>query len=213
MRKAVIFDVDGTIWDAVDRITESFQLQADQFPDVTSRIDKATLESYMGKPMNEFAELFPELSEERAIEVLDACCKYECEYLKTHPGVLYPGIKDVFEELAKEYELYIVSNCQEGYIEALIESCHMEHLIKGHECYGRTGKKKGRNIQILMERYEIDKAIYIGDTQLDYEATLEAGIPFIFAAYGMGQTEYSRYVVNEPREIPEVIKKTKYFSL
>lgn len=213
MRKAIIFDVDGTIWDAVDRITESFQLQADQFPDVTSRVDKKTLESYMGKPMTEFAKLFPELTNERAIEVLDACCKYEVEYLKTHPGVLYEGIYEVFENLSKEYELYIVSNCQEGYIEALLQSCNMEQFVSGFECFGRTGMRKGRNIQILMERYEIDKAIYIGDTQLDYEATLEAGIPFIFAAYGMGETEYQRYVVNSPAEIPEVIKKTKYFAL
>lgn len=213
MRKAVIFDVDGTIWDAVDRITESFQIRAHEFPDVTSRVDTDTLRSYMGKPMDEFAELFPELSEERAIEVLKACCNYEIEYLKTHPGVLYEGIYDVFEELSKDYEIYIVSNCQEGYIEALLESCNMEQFVSGFECYGRTGQSKGKNIKILMERYELEKAIYVGDTQLDYEATLEAGIPFIYAAYGMGQVEHNRYVADSPREIKDVIKATKYFEL
>ena len=37
-----------------------------------------------------------------------------------------------------------------------------------------------------MERYHIENCAYVGDTQGDYEATLEAGIPFIWAAYGFG---------------------------
>ena len=213
MKKAVIFDVDGTIWDAVDRITEAFQEIADQFPDVTTRIDKETLCSYMGKTMDEFTKLFPELTKERATEVLDACCQNENVYLLKHPGVLYPGIVDVFETLSKKYELYIVSNCQEGYIEALLESCNLKKYFTDFENYGRTGKKKGRNIQILMERCDIDKAVYVGDTNLDYEATLEAGIPFVFAAYGMGATEYNRYVAKTPADIPDVIESMRYFSL
>ena len=48
---------------------------------------------------------------------------------------------------------------------------------------------------------------------MDYEASMEAGIPFIFAAYGMGDTEYRRFVVQSPGEIPEVVVKMRYFEL
>ena len=37
-----------------------------------------------------------------------------------------------------------------------------------------------------MEKYSITDCAYIGDTQGDYEATLEAGVPFLWAAYGFG---------------------------
>jgi phosphoglycolate phosphatase len=40
-----------------------------------------------------------------------------------------------------------------------------------------------------MEKYDIQNAAYVGDTQGDYEATVQAGIPFIFAAYGFGNPE------------------------
>jgi phosphoglycolate phosphatase len=40
-----------------------------------------------------------------------------------------------------------------------------------------------------MEQQGITSAIYIGDTQGDLEAARQAGIPFIFAAYGFGNPE------------------------
>lgn len=213
MKKAVIFDVDGTLWDAVPQITRSWNLTAHKFPEVTTQLREEQFLANMGKTMDVYAQLFPELTKEKAQEVLAACCEEENDYLRQHPGTLYPGIKEVLEQLKQKYELYIVSNCQVGYIEALLSSCGLEGYFEDHECYGRTGQKKGRNIQILMQRCEIDKAIYIGDTQMDYEAAMEAEIPFIFAAYGMGQTEYRRFVVQSPGEIPDVVSKMRYFEL
>ena len=37
-----------------------------------------------------------------------------------------------------------------------------------------------------MEKYHITSCTYIGDTQGDYEATVEAGVPFLWASYGFG---------------------------
>ncbi|MBE5906975.1 MAG: HAD family hydrolase [Lachnospiraceae bacterium] len=213
MKKAVIFDVDGTLWDAVSVITQSWNLTAQKFPEVRSVITEEKMRSMMGKTMDEFVCLFPEVEPTRAKEILERCSEEEITFLQTHPGTLYPGITEVIKELSEQYELYIVSNCQEGYIEALLSACNLTSYFNGFENYGRTGKGKGRNIQILMERYEIDKAIYIGDTQMDYEATLEAGVPFLFAAYGMGEAENRRFTANSPSEIPQVITKMRYFSL
>ena len=56
-------------------------------------------------------------------------------------------------------------------------------------CFGDTGASKGVTIRKLMERHGITDAAYIGDTQGDYEATLEADIPFIWAKYGFGTPE------------------------
>ncbi|MGN0169669.1 MAG: HAD family hydrolase [Lachnospiraceae bacterium] len=213
MRKAVIFDVDGTLWDAVPQITRAWNETAHKFPEVTTQLREEQFLSYMGKTMDAYVGLFPELSAKKAQEVLAACCEEENDYLREHPGTLYPGIREVLEQLRQKYELYIVSNCQEGYIEALLSSCGLEEYFEDYECYGRTGQKKGRNIRILMERCGIDKAVYIGDTQMDQEAAMETEIPFVFAAYGMGKTEYSRFVAQTPDEIPEVIASMRYFEL
>ena len=38
-----------------------------------------------------------------------------------------------------------------------------------------------------MAKHNIENAVYVGDTQGDYEATVEAGIPFIFCTFGFGE--------------------------
>ena len=92
MNKAVIFDVDGTLWDAVSVITESWNQTIRRFPEVKSVITEEQMRGMMGKTMDEFAALFPEVEEKRAKEILACCCKEEIAYLHTHPGKLYPGV-------------------------------------------------------------------------------------------------------------------------
>lgn len=96
----------------------------------------------------------------------------------------YEGIVEAVEALAKNHRLFIVSNSQCGYPELCIEKMGLGQWIQGHLCFGDTGTTKGKTIRTLMEKYNITSCAYIGDTQGDYEATLEAGIPFIWAAYG-----------------------------
>ncbi|MBO4462145.1 MAG: HAD family hydrolase, partial [Lachnospiraceae bacterium] len=109
--------------------------------------------------------------------------------------------------------LYIVSNCQEGYIEALLATQGLAEYFKDFENFGRTGKLKDENIRILMERCDIKKAIYIGDTATDMESAFKNELPFIFAAYGMGSVENAKFTINKPEELPEVIKRTRYYAL
>ena len=53
-------------------------------------------------------------------------------------------------------------------------------------CFGDTGTSKGKTIRTLMEKHNIINCAYVGDTQGDYEATVEAGVPFIWCTYGFG---------------------------
>ena len=85
------------------------------------------------------------------------------------------------------YHLYIVSNCQAGYIEAFLDYFSFHDLFEDTCCFGDNGKPKGQNIHLLYEKNKLDAAVYVGDIQGDYDATMEAGLPFIHAAYGFGE--------------------------
>ena len=52
-----------------------------------------------------------------------------------------------------------------------------------------TGKNKGENLKLLMEKENLKNCIYVGDTRMDEVACRYAGIPFIWAAYGFGKSE------------------------
>ena len=99
---------------------------------------------------------------------------------------MYPGVKETVIRLAGNYELFIVSNCQSGYIEVLLKTSGLGEYIKDMECFGNTGLPKGDNIRMVVQRNHLDRCIYVGDTSMDQEAAALAGVPFVHAAYGYG---------------------------
>ena len=113
----------------------------------------------------------------------------------------YPGILETVRELAKTYRLFIVSNSQCGYPELCMDKLGLTPYISGHLCFGDTGTEKGETIRRLMQRHDITSAVYIGDTQGDLEAARQAGIPFVFVAYGFGAPEAYEAKIDSFRQL------------
>ena len=120
--------------------------------------------------------------------------------------MLYPELEATLAKLKKDYPLYIVSNCQSGYIEAFLDHYGFGHYFEDIECFGNNGLQKGENIRRLAERNKLTDAVYVGDIQGDYDATMEAGFMFIHAAYGFGKINAETPVIREFRELPDVMK-------
>ena len=185
--ESLIFDVDGTLWDAVALVAEGWNdgLQSMGFaPHCTEQ----SIRPLFGKTMTEIAQVVvPSVPQEQAMEVMDRCMDGEMARLRRDPcHIFYPGVKETLTELHKTHRLFIVSNSQQGYPELCISKLGLTGCITGHLCFGDTGTSKGKTIRTLMEKYNITSCAYIGDTQGDYEATVEAGVPFLWASYGFG---------------------------
>ena len=209
MIRGLFFDVDGTLWDSAKPVAESWTLMLERrYPELARIITPDDMYRNMGKTMDAIgADLFPGLAPDKRDEVMDACMRYENEYLADHPGVTYPNMKETLAALSREYGLYIVSNCQEGYIEALMAACGIASYISDTECIGATGRPKGDNIRLVMERNGLEKCLYVGDTAMDQEAAGKAGIPFVFASYGFGQASGADAVIGSLVELPQAVKE------
>ena len=196
MKKGIIFDMDGTLWDSAEEVVTSWNQSVKAAGYDRAAITASDMQSVMGKTMDKLADiLFPMFSEEERYALLDRCGKDENEYLRQHGGRLYPDIRTTMETLKKKYHLYIVSNCQSGYIEAFLDYYKFHDLIEDIECYGNNKKTKGENISLLYRRNELDDAVYVGDIEGEYSSSKEAGVKFIHAAYGFGK-------IDEP--VPEI---------
>ena len=189
--ESFIFDIDGTLWDSRALVAEGYniQLRAEGLDHLCTSAD--VLLHLFGKVMTEIADaLFPEIVPEERYALMERCMETENKYLQEDPcNIAYPGIVQTMEKLAKDHRLFIVSNSQSGYPQLTIEKLGIGHLITGHLCFGDTGTSKGQTILRLMREHNIQNAAYVGDTQGDYEASAEAGIPFIWAQYGFGVPE------------------------
>ena len=189
--ESLIFDIDGTLWDSRQLVAEGYNIQLERENLQHLFVNADILKPLFGKTMTEIADvLLASIDLSERYDLMERCMATENEYLFANPCQIgYPKVKETLEQLKKKYRLFIVSNSQCGYPELCIEKLGLTELIEGHMCFGDTGTSKGQTILTLMKKHNIQSAIYIGDTQGDREACLEAGVPFIFCTYGLGQAE------------------------
>lgn len=189
MFDGILFDLDGTLWDAVPEVTESWNnTLAREGIDRVLTVEE--LRPCMGLLLSDIgAKLLPGVPPARREELISLCCADENAYLAQRGAALYPGLEATLSTLSKSYPLFIVSNCQEGYIEAFYQGTGLERYFTGFESAGNTGLTKAENIALVVKRHGLKKPVYVGDTALDYASAQAAGVPFILAAYGFGQVD------------------------
>ena len=186
--ESLILDIDGTLWDSRALVAEGYNIQLRDEGLERYCVDAERLRPLFGKVMTAIAdEIFPDQPEHIRYPLMERCMERENRYLEENEcRIGYDGIVPALRELAKTHRLFIVSNSQQGYPELCIGKLGLGDIISGHLCFGDTGTSKGKTIRTLMERHNITSCIYIGDTQGDYEATVEADVPFLWAEYGFG---------------------------
>ena len=150
--------------------------------------------------------LFPELPEAEQLRIIDGCCQAEHEALLRKCAPLYPDLEKTLKILSSRFPLFIVSNCQAGYIEVFLKSTGFGHYFKGHLCPGDTGMAKAENIMKIREDNNLSDPVYIGDTIGDFNACRKAGVPFIFAEYGFGQVDKPDYRITRPFDLTEICR-------
>lgn len=195
MKKAIIFDLDGTLWDATENLVAPWnEILHKNNVDITLSHDD--LMSFMGKTVAEISlMIMGNMDKQTREEIATQCALYGNGYLKTSGGKLYPKTEETLKKLKEKYSIYIVSNCLDGYIQAFLSYHHLEAYFDDFEC-GRTGLKKGENIKLVIERNGLEKSVYVGDTESDYIAADFAGIPFIHATYGFGKVSENTPKIN-----------------
>lgn len=188
---AILFDLDGTLWDACATMVDSWNhTLTTEFPDLARTVTLSDLEGVMGKTMPEIAAIFfPDAPMERGIAAVAAACENEVPVLAAKGGTLYPGVAAGLRELSKTHRVGIVSNCQCGYIEAFLTAHGLADCVHGFLCEGMTHRTKGENIRQLMAELGVDTATYVGDTRGDEAAARAAGVPFIHVTYGFGDAD------------------------
>lgn len=202
----IIFDVDGTLWDSTETVAQSWSRAIAENSDLDITIDGDILKKLFGKTMDEIYEvLFPALSREEQERLGSLCFAYENSLLETRPGTLYQGVQETLLRLSKKHKLFIVSNCQCGYIELFLKASGLSPVIKDHLCFGETQTPKGDTIRTLMERNGLKDPLYIGDTMGDCQACRKAGIPFIFAEYGFGNVPEAEVKIGSISELPDIL--------
>ena len=205
----VIFDLDGTLWNSAVSVAQAWNIEVSRDGSMAPVITAEDINGVMGLTMDEIADIiFRNIPVPERYELARRCEVFENEYITEHGGDLYPGVEETLESLLDAgVQMSIVSNCQEGYVKAFLDSMNMHRYFVDYEEWGRSGLLKADNIRLVMKRNDAADAVYVGDIQNDANACIKAGVPCIWAAYGFGHIQEPAAVIRSFDELPEVLRK------
>ena len=204
----IIFDVDGTIWDSTESVAEAWTMAIQEKTGDPRVLTAELMKRLFGKTVPEIAAVIfdgLDLTEEEAGRLMDHCTLLENKHLREKPGKVYDGVEELLDQLSKKYPLYIVSNCDFGYIEAMLDGTGFGKYFQDHMCYADTQQPKEVNIRLMAEKHGLKKPVYIGDTQGDLNSCRKAGVPMIHVTYGLGTADEPEYSADSTEEVARIL--------
>ena len=182
---ALIFDMDGTLWDAVDTYAEIWNMAFER-EGIEQRITRNDLLALIGTPIDDIIRHFvPADQVEHLLQVIAGLVVTELPRLG---GRLYEGVQEGIATLAQHYQLFMLSNCDELELPIFVRYAGIEPYITDTLAYGNTHLRKADNMRLLAEKYHLQHPIYVGDTDSDCSEAHRAGVPFVWMSYGFGTT-------------------------
>ena len=146
---SIIFDIDGTIWNSTDVVAMAWN-KALEKENLDVRVTADQLKGLFGRLLPDIAKaILPEQTKAEQLRVIDICCQAEHDLLRAMGAPVYDGLEETLKELNKRYPLFVVSNCQAGYIELVFEKTGLGKYFTGHLCPGDSGEAKAANIRSI----------------------------------------------------------------
>jgi phosphoglycolate phosphatase len=202
---AVIFDIDGTLWNASSASAKGWNFGLESLG-VHQKITAKQMEAVAGNPYECCVDILLPGRRGRHPDLLDVLNKHEAEAVSTEGGEFYSGVIDGIIRLAYDYRIFLVSNCQEWYLNRFLHFSRLGPVLTGVDCYGMSGLPKNEMLVRIKRDYSLRSVVYVGDTASDEKAAALAGIVFIHVAWGFGKPE------GTPRTVRSFAELLDYFN-
>ena len=211
--KSIIFDFDGTLHDTIKiyypAFSEGVKILKDHGYAKDFELSEENVKRFLGeKPNFAYDLLAPDADEAFKIKVMTHVGQKMDENIKNKVGKLYNGTEEVLEKLSKTYDLYILSNCRESYLDQALDIYGIKKYFKRYyaaEIFNFIPKDE----IIRQERKNFEEEIiFVGDRHHDMAAAHKNNLRSIFCTYGFGPAEEGKdatYKIDSIKEILEIL--------
>lgn len=183
--KAVIFDLDGTLLDTLDDLCDSVNHSLEKFGFPSRTIDE--IREFVGNGSVKLMERAVPNGQEN--EMFTECYEYFVKYYREHSDIKtkpYEGIIELLDLLgAKGIGCAVVTNKPNAAAQLLCRGYFGDRLaltVGDRENIRR--KPDPDSVLWVMEQLGCEKAVYVGDSDVDIITSRNAGIPCVSVTWG-----------------------------
>ena len=186
MNNAIIFDIDGTLWNACPSSAKGWNKGLETLG-ISERVTAKGMESVCGNPYEKCIDILLPGLIQKYPSLIELLAKYEQEVIENEGGVFYDGVITGIQELSQDFPIFLISNCQEWYLKLFLKFSELESLLQDYDCYGMSQVSKNEMIKNMTDKHSLNNPVYIGDTEGDEKAAELSDTDFIHVSYGFGE--------------------------
>ena len=202
----ILFDLDGTLLDTLEDLADSvnYALEQHGYPQRTLE----EIRTFVGNGAAMLIKLATSDGEdyEQVLRTFQSYYKAHCQ-VKTGP---YAGVLEALDTIRGEYPVAVVSNKPDPAVRSLCKDYFGDILAMGeHE--GCLRKPAPDMLYKAMGQLGVDKAVYVGDSEVDAVTARNAGVPCVSVLWGFRTEEEIRehggsIFCTDPKQLPEIIR-------
>jgi len=212
--KAVFFDLDGTLVDTLDDLTNAMNFALNLLDQPS--INREECREMIGKGLAVFAyKALPENAKHLQQQLINEMKK---RYLTTcfEETTIYPGVLEFVDQCRqKGLKLAVISNKEHTLTHKIVH-----HYFGPERFQCVLGQKEGLKIKPdpapvywVMNQLGIDNpkdVLYIGDSDVDAQTALNAGVDFVGVSWGFRSVEQlkaagAQIILHQAAEILEIL--------
>ena len=211
--KTVLFDLDGTLLDTLQDITDSvnYAMREMGFPEKTREEVRANV----GRGVQRLiAGVIPPDRKDALEETLSVFRPYYVSHsqVKSAP---YPGVPEAVERLLKDgYLCGVLSNKPDRAVKDLAKHFFPGFAVAFGEREGVAKKPAPDGVFLSLKEAggAVDRCVYVGDSEVDVETARRAGIPCVAVTWGFRDKEVlekagATHFAETPEELCQIIQK------
>jgi len=187
-KRPLIFDIDGTLWNACPASAKGWNIGLKKLGENTT-ITAKQIESVAGNPYEKCIEILLPRVQKKHPELANILNRTEIKEIKKEGGIFYDSVIKGIKKLSESHEIFLVSNCQDWYMEIFLKFSKLKPFITDYDCHGMSNLPKSKMLKNMVKKHSLKKPVYIGDTKGDEESANSAKMEFLHASYGFGKTK------------------------
>lgn len=209
MKIGVLFDLDGTLLNTLEDLTDSVNYALAQYDCPPRTVED--VRNFIGNGAKKLIERsLP--GKENDPDVDEVLATYQA-YYKTHSQIKtrpYDGVTEALAKIRENYPVAIVSNKPDAPTKLLCKEFFGDVYARG-ESTDCPRKPAPDMLQKAMQIIGVDTCIYVGDSEPDIQTAKNLGVKCLSVLWGFRDRETleavgGQYFCDDPKMLPEILE-------